>query len=133
MLWPVSIHIRINAPMAMRYQPNDLKPYLERKLTNHFMASKATMKATTQPMRSIIRFSDVAHPVPTASLPTKSSSTSSPVAAAMVGTARKKENSAALRRVSFWLMPPTIVDMERLVPGIMDRHCITPIQKAFSQ
>ena len=97
MLWPVSIHIRMNAPMAMRYQPNDLKPYLERKLTNHFMASKATMKATTQPMRSIIRFSDVAHPVPTASLPTKSSSTSSPVAAAMVGTARKKENSAALR------------------------------------
>ena len=88
------------------------------------------MKATTLPTISIMMLSEVAQVVPTAWSPMKSSSRSSPVAAAMVGTARKKENSAARRRVSFWLMPPTMVAMLRLVPGIMEKHWMIPMLKA---
>src|SRR5580658_3661693 len=52
-------------------------------------------------------------------------------AASMVGTARKKENSAAALRVRPWLRPPIIVAPERLNPGrTMDRTWKQPIQKA---
>ena len=94
------------------------------------MASSATTKATTLPVSNNIRLSAVAHDPPTASLPIKSCNKSSPVAAAIVGTARKNENSAALLRVSFCDIPPTMVAIERLTPGIIDTLCITPIQNA---
>ena len=35
----------------------------------------------------------------------------------MVGMARKNANSAAARRVSFWLRPPIMVAADRLTPG----------------
>ena len=37
--------------------------------------------------------------------------------AVVVGTAKKKENSAAILRVSFCCIPPTMVAIERDVPG----------------
>ena len=40
----------------------------------------------------------------------------------MVGMARKKANSAAARRVSFWVRPPMMVAAERLTPGTTARH-----------
>ena len=58
---------------------------------------------------------------------------SSSVAPAMVGTARKNENSAARLRVSRCCMPPTMVDIERLMPGITERHCQQPMMKARRQ
>src|SRR5258708_9043398 len=52
-------------------------------------------------------------------------------AAIMVGTARKKENSAAAFRLSDWLMPPMMVDALRLRPGKrMDNTWKQPIRKA---
>ena len=83
-------------PTTMRYIPNALKPYLDRKDTNHFIASNATMKATPQPRSSIEILWLVAHAVSSFSR----SSRSSNVAPAIVGTARKKENSAARLRVN---------------------------------
>src|SRR5574344_1285887 len=62
--------------------------------------------------------------------PLKRSIKSNPVAAAIVGTARKNENSAAERRVNFCAIPPTIVVIEREVPGIRDKHCQRPILNA---
>ena len=44
------------------------------------------------------------------------------VAANMVGTARKKENSAAAFRVSFCVNPPMIVAADRDTPGTMAIH-----------
>ena len=48
----------------------------------------------------------------------------------MVGTARKKENSAAALRVRPCDMPPTMVAMERDTPGIMEMHWNRPTMKA---
>ena len=44
------------------------------------------------------------------------------VAPNMVGTAKKKENSAAALRVSPCDIPPTMVAMERDTPGIIEIH-----------
>ena len=123
---PVANMMRIMPPTMMRYQPKALKPYFERKLTNHFMASMATMKATTHPRMSIVMLWVVAQSASSFMRSRRSRS----VAPAMVGTARKNENSAARRRVSFCAMPPTIVAMERLMPGMTERHWNIPIQKA---
>ena len=49
----------------------------------------------------------------------------------MVGTAKKKENSAAVLRERRCAIPPTIVAMERETPGIMAIHWKNPIAKAF--
>ena len=51
------------------------------------------------------------------------------VAPAIVGTARKNENSAAFLRVSLFAIPPTMVDIERLIPGITERHWNKPNEK----
>mgnify|MGYP003335977598 CR=1 FL=1 len=40
----------------------------------------------------------------------------------MVGTAKKKENSAAAVRDNFWAIPPTILAPLRDTPGIMAKH-----------
>jgi hypothetical protein len=52
------------------------------------------------------------------------------VAANIVGTARKNENSAAFLRVSFCAIPPTMVAIERETPGIIEMHWNIPIQNA---
>ena len=62
--------------------------------------------------------------------PFNKSSRSSSVAPAIVGTARKNENSAARLRVNPFAIPPTIVAIDRLVPGITDRHWKRPMLKA---
>ena len=49
----------------------------------------------------------------------------------MVGTAKKKENSAAACRVNPCCIPPIIEAAERLVPGIMAKHCQKPMVTAF--
>ena len=41
------------------------------------------------------------------------------VAANIVGTAKKKENSAAALRVNFCVKPPKIVAADRETPGII--------------
>ena len=45
----------------------------------------------------------------------------------MVGMARKKENSAAARLSTPKSSAPTMVEPERDVPGISDRHWNSPI------
>jgi hypothetical protein len=52
------------------------------------------------------------------------------VAANMVGTARKKLNSAACLRVRPLAMPPMIVAAERDTPGMSAMHCQHPIHRA---
>ena len=49
----------------------------------------------------------------------------------MVGTARKKLNSAAYLRVRPCVMPPMMVAAERETPGTMARHWNTPMVKAW--
>src|SRR5438270_438864 len=44
----------------------------------------------------------------------------------MVGMARKKLNSAAVRRSTPRASAPMIVAPERLIPGIIARHCSEP-------
>ncbi len=53
-----------------------------------------------------------------------------PPAAAIVGTAKKKENSAAFLRVNLVVIPPTIVAIDLDTPGIMAIHCQNPILRA---
>gem|GEM_PF-5833030 len=110
----------------IRYQPKALNPYFVRKLTNHFIANMATAKETTQPTPNKKRLSLVAH----FTSPFIISYTSRIVAPAIVGTARKNENSAAFLRVSLFAMPPTMVDIERLIPGMTERHWNKPMERA---
>ena len=49
----------------------------------------------------------------------------------MVGTARKKENSAAAWRVNPCCIPPMIEAADLLVPGIIAKHCQKPMVMAF--
>jgi hypothetical protein len=49
----------------------------------------------------------------------------------MVGTARKKLNSAAIRIERPCCIPPTIEAADLLVPGIIAKHCQNPIVTAF--
>ena len=48
----------------------------------------------------------------------------------MVGTAKKKENSAAVLRSTPIIRPPIIVAPERLTPGNIAVHCTRPMDKA---
>ena len=48
-----------------------------------------------------------------------------------VGRARRKLNSAARLGVSPTIMAATMVIMERLVPGHMAMHCMTPMKTAL--
>ena len=113
--------------MIILYHPKALKPYLVTKLMKNLIASIATMKATMFPITSVpILFARIS--IPSGSM--NSLSILKSVAANIVGTARKNENSAAALRVSFWAIPPTIVAIERDTPGIMDIHWNIPIQNA---
>ena len=117
--------ISMMLPTMIRYQPKATNPYFVTKLMKNLIASNATMKATTLPTIKVVRFVDMISVPPSmnnlAILYT--------VAANMVGTARKKENSAAFFRVSFCAIPPTIVAMERDTPGIIEIHWNNPIKK----
>ena len=90
------------------------------------ITASATMNDTTKPMA--IRSQ------PTAILPDISASrlsmTSSVVAPSMVGTARKKLNSAAVRRSTPIARAPMIVAPDRLTPGIIETHWTTPMPSA---
>src|SRR5665647_345379 len=90
----------------------------------NLMAAIATKKATTFPISRVTKLSDN---IETAVGSVTILSNLYPEAAAMVGTARKKENSAAFLRVSLVVIPPTIVAMERETPGIMAIHWKNPI------
>ena len=93
----------------------------------NLIASKATTNATTLPIISAGRLFMIISVPPSR----KSFSILYTVAANIVGTARKKENSAAALRVIFCAIPPTIVAMERDTPGIIAIHWNRPILKAF--
>lgn len=49
----------------------------------------------------------------------------------MIGTAARKEYSAAVLGVNFSRRPPTIVAPERLIPGHRAVHWNRPIRRAF--
>lgn len=100
---------------------------------NVFIAIKATTKATMFPMTKAVIFSDedkiisypfMAFAVPLPHVFTKTEYT---VTASMVGTARKKENSAAAFLESPCVIPQIIEAALLLVPGIIARHCQNPI------
>ena len=79
----------------------------------------ATTNATRFPIKSVAKLS-LNSCIPLSEV--KALRSLYPEAAAMVGTARKKENSAAVLRESFCVIPPTIVAIERLTPGIIATH-----------
>jgi hypothetical protein len=58
-------------------------------------------------------------------------SRSRPVAASMVGTARRNENSTIASRVKPIASPPTIVAPERDTPGTMANAWNKPMQNAL--
>ena len=59
------------------------------------------------------------------------SNSSSVVAPSMVGTARKKLNSAAVRRSMPIASAPMIVAPDRLIPGIIETHWNRPTPSAW--
>ena len=93
------------------------------------MAKMATTNATMQPKSNSSILVVVAQLVPSLNISNRSNS----VAPAIVGTAKKNENSAARLRVSPCCIPPTMVDMLRLMPGMTDKHWKQPILKARFQ
>ena len=85
----------------------------------NLIAAIATKKATILPISNVTRLS--------VSIEALCGSITNfnnlyPEAAAIVGTARKNENSAAFFRVSFVAIPPTIVAIDRETPGTMAMH-----------
>ncbi|GAM05604.1 hypothetical protein MBENS4_2602 [Novosphingobium sp. MBES04] len=86
------------------------------------MTTSATTKETTKPIAISLQ--------PTGPVPAISSSrcltTERKVAPTIVGTARKKLNSAAVRRSMPMASAPMMVAPERLVPGTMARHWAKP-------
>lgn len=86
------------------------------------MAPRATMKDVIKPMVSSIN-----------SLPVKVPAVfirSRPVAASIVGMARRKENSTMVARLMPSDNPPIMVAAERETPGIMESDWYKPIIKA---
>ena len=82
------------------------------------MANIATTKATTLPTTSVVMLF-IINSVPPSLM---SLYILYKVAPNMVGTAKKKENSAAALRVSPCDIPPTMVAIERDTPGIIEIH-----------
>ena len=84
------------------------------------------MKLTTKPTAISLQPTG---PVPaiSASRPSHSSSVVAPI---IVGIARKKLNSAAVRRSIPIASAPMIVAPLRLTPGIIERHWISPTPSA---
>ena len=108
---------------------NELKAMqdeFQRKM-DEFEKAKATMNATAQPNSSMVMLCVVAHEASSFRRSSKSSS----VAPAIVGTARKNENSAERFLVRPCVLPPTIVAIERDTPGITEIHWYRPMLKAF--
>ncbi len=86
------------------------------------MTTKALAKAVTRPTASRVH-----------SLVEKEKldlMRSRPVAASMVGMARRKENSTMVSRLMPSVRPPMMVAPARETPGIMARHWKRPILKA---
>ena len=107
----------------MRYHPNAAKPYFVTKLIKNLIASIATIKATTLPtIKAFMLLAIISVPPSINSLNILYT-----VAANIVGTAKKNENSAAALRVNFCAIPPTIVAIERETPGIIEMHWNNPI------
>ena len=104
--------------------PQTRNPYVFKKLMKKRIANNATIKATTFPIKSSFVSSVVKPPYSFTCFKSLY-----PVAASMVGTAKKKENSAARLRVSFCCIPPIIEAALRLMPGISARHCHRPMKK----
>ncbi len=104
-------------PTIIRYQPNALKPYLVKKPIKDLIATIATTKPIRLPIISKLSSS------PLNVFPSlKNFSSFTAEAPNIIGKARKKENSAAALRVSFWVIPPIIVLADLEVPGINARH-----------
>src|SRR6185503_16362574 len=108
-LQPAASAARIASPSTMRYQANGANPARRMNARNGRMTSSEAMNAITKPM-AISAARAGASELPT-------SSRSWPKAAAIVGMARKNENSAAAGRSSPISMPPTIVAPLRDTPG----------------
>ena len=85
------------------------------------MTSSATRKDTTKPSAMLSQ--------PTAALVIRSPffSSSSVVAPSIVGMARKKLNSAAVRRSTPSVSAPMMVAPDRLTPGTIARHWMKPM------
>src|SRR5260221_14224022 len=106
--------VRTKRASAIRYQANALKSWLATKRIKAFTARSANTKLTTNPTAKGARSS-----------PERSSryfTSWEPVAANMIGTARKKENSVATWRERPNIIPPMIVAPDRDVPGRSAEH-----------
>jgi hypothetical protein len=89
----------------------------------NLMAIMATTKATMLPtIKAMVLFDEaVINSYPFELVPSNYqyfNTSEYPVAAAMVGTAKRKENSAANRRVIFCVIPPIMVAALLLIPGM---------------
>ena len=94
-----------------------MKPYFVRKSIKNLIARIATMKATTFPIKRVSQFS-LNNCIPVSEV--NACNNLYPEAAAMVGTARKNENSAAVLRDNFCVIPPTIVAIETLAEALLN-------------
>src|SRR5690606_37156885 len=105
----------------MRYHPQNLKPYLVNTAINVLTAIKAVIKAITLPMMNklIWCWSCKIISYPFMSFPHVFTKMEYTVTASIVGTAKKKENSAAAFLLKPCVIPPIIDAAERDVPGIM--------------
>ena len=108
----------------MRYQANGANPRAPHEARNGLTTSSDAMNAITKPTRDLQR---PARRRADAALPAGSCAN----AAAIVGIARKNENSAAAGRSSPISMPPTIVAPDRDTPGISASVWQTPMPNAW--
>src|SRR3989344_4023588 len=113
---------RTAAPTRMRYAPNDVNECVSMKRMRNRTPAYAAMKETMKPtmMRS---HSAVANAEPDLRR-------SYPVAASIVGMARRNENSTISLRPIPRSMPPTIVAPARDTPGTMASAWMHPMKKA---
>ena len=94
----------------------------------NLMANNATKKATIFPRPNKIIFERVKI---NSGVSVYAFNNLYPVAAAIVGTAKKKENSAANFLVNPCCIPPIILAALLLTPGIIATHCQKPMMKDF--
>src|ERR1700758_783763 len=106
-------------PKMIRYPANTANPCFRTQPKNHATATYATMNDTTNPIASTTHpcgsMSDT--PIGFSPLPITDFKNVYPVATTIVGNATKNENSSADARDIPANCPPTIVDMDRDVPG----------------
>ena len=90
-------------------------------LRNHLMAIRAVRKAIVKPMNRV-NHSWLVKLKPDLRR-------SKPVAAAMVGIARRKENSTACERLRLTKRPPKMVAAALETPGMMDNDWARPMRR----